>query len=369
MSFKGRGIFQDERAATVVFGTLLIILVTITVVSALALSISVAQKNAMDRQSAIEASENENLKIVSIQPTASDYPLYSSYWDSLNITVLNLDILDSRVSAVSINGNYMMNYCLIDENREPFLISGTDYPMTFDSRRRAEIPAGKARQIHIGGIHTSENITPLSSSPVNVSLNNLPDKAYSDFSYLVRVYNSTASFNYGSDFTVDENSSILTLLNDSIVPGTNYTVEYTTFLGGNMGPMQVSKNDPITVEIISDRINVYKKMFVPPIPLAEVQYKSELRPNGSVDQYLLFDASDSYDPDSDGFITGYRWAIYNGTGAKVYGFDEGDAPLRGIKVRPALNLLDTPFTIDLEVTDDTGMVSKLSETSGNITIP
>lgn len=368
MSFKGRGLFQDERAATVVFGTLLIILVTITVVSALALSISVAQKNAMDRESAIEAAENENLKIVSIQPTASDYPLYSSYWDSLNITVLNLDILDSKVSAVSINGNYMMNYFLIDENRAPFLISGTDYPMTFDSRRRAEIPAGKARQIWIGGVHTSENITPSSSSP-NVSLSNFPDKAYSDFSYLVKVYNSTASFNYGSDFTVDENNSILTLLNSSFVPGTNYTVEYTTFLNGNIGPMQVSKKDPITVEIISDRINVYKKMFVPPVPLAEVQYKSETRPDGSYDQYLLLDASDSYDPDSDGFITGYRWAIYNGTGAKLYGFDEEDTPLKGIKVRPALNLSDTPFIIDLEVTDDTGMVSRLSETSGNITVP
>lgn len=368
MSFKGRRLFQDERAATVVFGTLLIILVTITVVSALALSISVAQKNAMDRQSAIEASENENLEIVSIQPTASDYPLYSSYWDSLNITVLNLDILDFRVSAVSINGNYMMNYFLVDEYGEPFLISGTDYPMTFDSRRRAEIPAGKARQIYIGGVHTSEEIN-LPTVLATVPLNNFPDKAYSDFSYLVKVYNSTASFNYGSDFTVDENSSTITLLNSSIVPGTNYTVEYTTFLNGNMGPMQVSKKDPITVEIISDRINVYKKMFVPPVPLAEVQYKSEYRPNGSLDQYLLFDASDSYDPDSDGFITGYRWAIYNSTGAKLYGFDEEDIPLKGVKVRPALNLLDTPFTIDLEVTDDTGMVSRLSETSGNITIP
>lgn len=359
MFFKGRGIFRDEKAATVVFGTLLLILVTITVVSGLALMISVTQKNMMERQSAIEASENENLKIVSIKPTASDYPLYSSYWDSLNITVLNLDILDARVLAVSINGNYITNYSFIDENREPFLISGTDYPMTFNSSRRAEIPAGKARQIHIGGIRTSEEIIPSGSSPVNVSLNNFPDKVYSDFSYLVKVYNSTASFNYGSDFTVDENSSILTLSNESVVPGTKYTVEYTTFLSGNMGPGQVSKGEPITVEIISDRINIYKKMFVPPVPLAEVQYKSEMRPDGSIDQYLLLDASNSYDPDSNGFITSYVWEVCSDTGTTI---------LKGIKARFGNLDLNSNCTINLEITDDTGMVSKLNETSGNITI-
>lgn len=362
MSSMDRGISQDEKAATVIFGTLLIILVTITLVSGLALMASATMKQNAERQAIIDAQKNENLKIVSIKPTSSSE--FSPYWDSLNITVLNLDVLDSKIAAISINGDYMMNYFLKDEDGKPFLISGTGYPMPFNSTYKAEIPADKSYQIclSLGGIHSSDEINFLGTLPASVTLNNFPGKAFSNFSYLVKVYdssNSNITFNEGSDFTIDENSSVLTIPAGSIMaPGTNYTVAYTTFLNGNMGPMYVKRTDPITVEIISDRTNIFSKRFMPPEPIAEVQFLD----GGQV----MLDASKSNAPD--GFITSYKWAVYDISNTLTYGgFNDNATPLEGIKVETDLT---KTRTVDLEVTNNYGMVSRLSDLgrSGNITV-
>ena len=106
---------------------------------------------------------------------------------------------------------------------------------------------------------------------------------------------------------------------------------------------------------------------MPPVPLAEVQVKSECV-NASSNKFrdvLILDASDSFDPD-DGFITEYRWAVWNNTSTSIYDYN-----LTGMKVRPVkLNLTTCQnVEIDLKVRDDTGMVSRLSQRSGNITIP
>jgi hypothetical protein len=108
---------------------------------------------------------------------------------------------------------------------------------------------------------------------------------------------------------------------------------------------------------------------MPPVPLAEVQLKTarlvDSGGNESYRNYLILDASDSFDPD-DGFITEYRWAVWDNF-TSIYDYDN----LTGMKVRPVkLNLTTCQnVEIDLEVRDDTGMVSSLSQRSGNITIP
>lgn len=354
MSSMGRGIFKDEKAATVVFGTLLIILVTITLVSGLALVASLTMKQNAERQAVLDAAKNENLKIVTIRPTASFDP---SYWDSLNITVLNLDILDSNIAAISINGNFMMNYFLKDENGKLFLINGTSYPVVYNSSHKALIPAGKSSQICIGSIHTSES-TPIyyTGSPSSVNLSNFPSKEYSNYKVFVRVYNSTTNYPLngfgeglpGEDFYVDENTSTLWMTNASISAG-DYNVNYTTFLPGTLGYNELQTTDAITVEIISDRTNIFSKRFMPPEPIAEIQ-------DLGGGKYLL-DASKSNAPD--GFITSYKWTIYDATN-NIMG------NLTGIKVTNNTSNVN----IDLTVTNNYGMISKLSDVgrAGKISI-
>ena len=104
---------------------------------------------------------------------------------------------------------------------------------------------------------------------------------------------------------------------------------------------------------------------MPPVPLAEVQVKSEWISSNKTRDYLILDASESFDPD-DGFITEYRWAVWNNSTQMIYDYN-----LTGMKVRPVdLNLTTARnIEIDLSVRDDTGMFSNLSHRSGNITIP
>ena len=101
--------------------------------------------------------------------------------------------------------------------------------------------------------------------------------------------------------------------------------------------------------------NNFARSFAPPVPIAHVDIASE-DIGVTYRDVLILDATDSYDPD--GFIREYRWVIdgssnlYNRTGRKL-----------------RLEVNETgPFEIDLKVTDDTGMVSRLSQISGNITI-
>ena len=110
--------------------------------------------------------------------------------------------------------------------------------------------------------------------------------------------------------------------------------------------------------------NNFMRMFSPPVPLAEVQVKSEWIASNKTRDYLILDASESFDPD--GYIVGYEWSIYcpndttflqNQTGMKVRANITSPTNPAG------------PFYIDLAVTDDTGMVANLAQQSGMIYIP
>ena len=79
--------------------------------------------------------------------------------------------------------------------------------------------------------------------------------------------------------------------------------------------------------------------------------------------YMILDASDSRD--SDGFITSYKWALWNDNGNEVL----YDYNLSGMVVRPMIDPYNHHnVTIDLMVTDDRGMTAKLSQVSGNLTV-
>ncbi|MGM0771353.1 MAG: archaellin/type IV pilin N-terminal domain-containing protein [Halobacteriota archaeon] len=437
-------LLRDERGVSVVFGTLLLILITIIAASGVAVMVSTTQKDIMERQAQIEAVENENLKVISIHPIGN-----STHWNSVNITALNLNTDDAYITGIKMNDIFALNYMAGDERGN--IDYYKDYPMIYNFNRRILVPATKSKEISLN--FTNITVTETRNFDVSgwpdededyvYSMPSHPGQAYSEVTFSEEVSNSSQTFTIGVDYTMDYDSGKITLYKSGdmnphltkeidvsgwgdsssdynvsltdlpIMTGSetvwntstdfistnNYTMDYTagniTLLGsGNMDntsnynisfktndnvynitytidaesftkPISIEKGDTIVLELMTSHINIFKETFIPPIPLAEVQFENEQLKgaNGTEYQdYLILDASGSFD--QDGFITAYRWAIWDNS-TMVYDYN-----LTGMKVRPTQLDLGTAsnIEIDLEVVDDNGMISRLSQRSGNITI-
>ncbi len=459
MGFIGRlSLFFDERGVSVIFGTLMLILITITAASGIALMVSTMQKEAMDRESHLAAVENENLRIISIDPVGN-----STHWNSINVTILNLNTADSYITGINMNKDFSINYMANDKSGDLDHYKG--YPVIYNFNKRVLIPATRSKEICLNFSGITVNSTEEfdvsgwvnSNKDYTYSLVNHPGIVYSDIiypgvDYSEIVYNSSSHVFIGNtDYTIDHQAGNITLLasgamnihftevinvtgwgnnsvnftfsllyppvkvgsesvSNSTIPhfnaSNNYTMNYTagnitligTDFGGNMTnstsnnysityttsdtiynityrtdfqtfspPMSLRKADSIVLNVITSHINIFKQTFMPAVPLAEVQFETEriVNTSGSVSfrQYLILDASRSFDPD--GSITAYRWAVWNNSTELIYNYN-----LTGVMARPTkLNLTEaTNVKIDLEVHDDTGMVSRLSQRGGNITI-
>jgi len=131
-------------------------------------------------------------------------------------------------------------------------------------------------------------------------------------------------------------------------------------------PWKIRADQPVSIDVltITDLGNNFMEVFAPPVPIADVKIETEDIGMAYRD-VLILDASESYD--LDGFISDYNWSVYyNDSGTFRAHYQQGK------KIRANLSGIITgiePIKIDLEVTDNTGMVAKLSSISGNITIP
>ena len=136
------------------------------------------------------------------------------------------------------------------------------------------------------------------------------------------------------------------------------------FLSDFGEPLEIPAKQPLSIDVllITDLGNNFAGTFAPPVPVASVEIETE-DIGVAYRDVLILDASDSYDPD--GFITEYNWTIYNRTIDNNWTIYRN---LTGRKIRVYL-CEEGPFKIDLKVTDDTGMVARLSQISGYITIP
>jgi archaellin len=361
---------NDESGVSVIIGTLMMILITITAASGLALMVSWMQKDAIERESHLAAVASENIRIIAIDPVGDD-----THWDSVNVTIMNLNTADSRITAISLNGVHARNYRAKDASGDlDYYRDG--YPVIYNFNKRVVIPAAGSKEICLNFtgivINTSENVTFLKwndNKSESFSLPNHPRVAYPYALYPTmdcseNVSNSTFTANIG-DYTMDHKTGNITLLgNGSMTNTSSYDITYETTFDAFPQSFSVCKNEPLTVEVITSLINIFKRTFMPPVPLAEVQVKSECV-NASSNKFrdiLILDASESFDP-GDGFITEYRWTVWV---TEDYG---NRTNLTGMKVRPVGLNLSESHEIDLEVRDDTGMVSRLSQRSGNITIP
>ena len=368
ISFFHGSFYHNERGVSVIFGTLMLILITIIAASGIAVMVSTVQKDAMELESHRTAVENENLRIISIDPVGN-----STHWNSVNITILNLNTADSYITAINVNNIYAMNYLANDDSGALDYYKG--YPVVYNFNKRVLIPAARSKEIYLDFtdivIETSEVID------LSGWTNNSENYAFS-LSYPPIVYgsenvsNSTVPHfisgnNYTMDYTIGNITLIGTTLGGNMTNASNYDITYKTRFETFTPPLLVRKEDSIAIEVITSLINIFKQTYMPPVPLAEVQFETEriVDTSGSVSfrQYLILDASGSFDPD--GFITGYRWAVWNNSSQLIYDYN-----LTGVMARPTkLNLTEaTNVTIDLEVHDDTDMVSRLSQRGGNITI-
>lgn len=140
-------LLEDESGLSVIVGTLLLILIVVASASALALMVSEAQKKDMDQRSLRAAVESENLKILSIVLNDSDG---DGYWNTMVITVVNLNIDESRVVGLNINDRNAGNY--------------TDGAKVYDFQNHFPVPPARSRQIFL-------NLTSNFPSPFNISQN------------------------------------------------------------------------------------------------------------------------------------------------------------------------------------------------------
>lgn len=361
-------LFHDERGVSVIFGTLMLILITIVAASGIAVMVSTVQKDAMELESHLTAVENENLRIISIDPVGN-----STHWNSVNITILNLNTADSYITAINVNNIYAKNYLANDKSGSPDYYKG--YPVIYNFNKRVLIPAARSKEIYLnfteiiidtsevidvsGWINNSENYTfSLSHFPIVYGSENVSNSTVPHF---------IPGNNYTMNCAIGNITLISTTFGGNMTNASNYDITYKTRFETFTPPLSLRKEDSIALEVITSLINIFKQTFMPPVPLAEVQFETEriVDTNGSVSfrDYLILDASGSFDPD--GFITGYRWAVWDNSSELIYNYN-----LTGVMARPTkLNLTDsTNIKIDLEVSDDTGMVSRLSQRGGNITI-
>ncbi|SDF94249.1 flagellin N-terminal-like domain-containing protein [Methanolobus vulcani] len=365
-----KAFLDDNRGVTVIFGTLLLILITIIAASSVAYMISITQKQAMDLESHQQAVENENLKIVSIDPHGD-----GSNWESIDLKILNLNTQDSYISAIRINDGYFLYYRAYDTVSAFDVYK--DYTAIYSANHRVLVPATKSKTLHLNFSDitlSGSEVIPASPSWTNTSHDYtyaLEKHPWESFGKVPYTYNVTYSSNgtkciETNNFSIDNENMKITFFGTNsggnLTNITNYNIAYTINFTSYAGATP-SKNDPIKAEIITSYINVFKELFTPPMPLADVQFKAEQVPTGNnsftYDNYLILDASDSLDPD--GFITDYKWAVWEDSNL-IYDYN-----LSGMIVRYD-PLYTSNVTIDLQITDDDGMTSRLSQVSGYVKI-
>ncbi len=142
-------LLKDESGLSVVVGTLLLILIVVSSISALALMVNEAQKKEMEQRSLRAAVESENLKILSLALNDSDG---SGNWTDMMITVVNLNTEESRIVGLNINDRNAINY--------------TDGVKKYDFQNQFPVPSARSKQISL-------NLTSNFTIPLNISKNDV----------------------------------------------------------------------------------------------------------------------------------------------------------------------------------------------------
>jgi hypothetical protein len=146
----------NEHGVSVIVGTLLLILITVTAAAGLAVMISQMQKDEMNRQSHLSAVKNEQILItgVTFESRPSDWDQYGPPNNTLNqsysavtFSLTNLNNDESRVIGISLNDKYPHNFTLIADSSHPMY-----QPYNFSSHDPSSyfvVPASGSEKVRI----------------------------------------------------------------------------------------------------------------------------------------------------------------------------------------------------------------------------
>ena len=200
---------------------------------------------------------------------------------------------------------------------------------------------------------------------INITIHNLDIKPVSILGIMI---NDNPVRNY----TIENDDRLFNHTNRLSIPGGRHKIVKINLLNNLTRNETIFNNEPIHIEIMTSHVNIFSRVFTPPIIVPMVQMESNIIGFNTTtinnttthkpifQDFLILDASRSFDPDDDGFIISYAWGVWNNTTEPIYDFN-----LSGRMVRPNLPNNATNVSISLITKDNTGMVSK----SKNITLP
>jgi hypothetical protein len=283
-----KAIFKDDNAVSVIIGAMLLILITVVAAASLAVIVSEAQKKDMERKDYQSRVDTEQLKISSIDLYDPDN---DGKWNSIDINVMNLNIDDSNVIALSINDKYALRYVCDGK--------------TYDVHQRLLIPAASNKIIKVDLIN---DFTPIDPSPcptptpvpyniandtsikikLITSYINEFNKTYKPPNALSKVkieseYIGVADRDYlmldGSE-SYDDGQIVEYIWNieESVIPHRTYDArgKNVQFISNSCGPLKISltvKDDTGMISTSKQTLMPYNPRFNPPMRLTADVYK------------------------------------------------------------------------------------------------
>ena len=122
----------NENGVSVIVGTLLLILITVTAAAGLALMVSQMQKDEMNRQSHLTAVKNEQILVsgVTFESSPADWDRFfwppngtlNQSYSAVTFSLTNLNNEESRIIGISLNDKYPHNFTVIDDSATPIYI-------------------------------------------------------------------------------------------------------------------------------------------------------------------------------------------------------------------------------------------------------
>jgi flagellin-like protein len=151
----------NDKGVSVIIGTLLLILITVTAAAALGLMISQMTKDTMNRQSHLAAVSSENISILNVAfvNNQTDWNGWngtinqnSQNWSSVRLTLLNLNTNSVMIMGIAFNDYYVINYSDLPSTDQNVLSRNI-----YNATNYLSIPAESSKTIYIDFVANATN--------------------------------------------------------------------------------------------------------------------------------------------------------------------------------------------------------------------
>lgn len=295
----------NDQGVSVIIGTLLLILITVTAAAALGLMVSQMQKDAMNRQSHINAVNSEKIQISGVMLNNNNDTWFqlgvnnSQNWSSISFNMMNLNTQDVSINGIAINNHYLFNF-------------------SFTS---------------LSGSVSSGNCTSLGNP-----------QGWCNTSY------ASGSYSNSSFFTIPAGQS------------TKIKLDLTSITSAPpIGP-----NDQIDIKVLTSLTNIFEQIIKP--PTAVISYNTAITTLGTTQQdNIVLDGSQSSSENAT--IVSWNWTLMNATQTITNLAPMGSCSdtniLSTVDVPPYFSTktvhfsptISGPFCVNLTVQDSNGMIT------------